>query len=323
MLAIAPAPASPTTLVTQSLQMAPSLPLGPTQAAGSQAIFPPTVAEDALKAIQNSGEYTMATVMQMLQLQMAAQQAKDEQHRLAMMQQNNHMVQLMQTFGSALAKPAATEGNGTGGAAASSEPGQQEFAHQKGKGKGKSNLGIDGKRKALSAEHVKKLYKVGSDFYKKAKRRISTAETVGKFNAQLDVYKQEGLKYPAGCKAFSYPKELESLKEELTETKSVEYRAEVIIPKGTLRKDAMRLWHHTAQKWHAAMMLEATREEAAATVSANTKSVFMSAALKCKDPVDEPEEDLTKMDGPVGPTFDAPAKNANWCGGHRSSEGES
>ena len=55
-------------------------------------------------------------------------------------------------------------------------------------------------------------------------------------------------------------------------------------------------------------MLEASKEEQAAAVAASTKSAIMSAAMKVKDPIDEPG-DLTKTsEGPAGPAFDAPAK---------------
>jgi hypothetical protein len=123
-------------------------------------------------------------------------------------------------------------------------------------------IGADGQLKTkekLVQEVIRIMTKVGAAFETDVRRHLKASRRVDKLEYEVELMKRQRLEYPAGVKAFASTVSNLELDECLDGAKDSDLKIMTTIPKGTMRRDAMKIIHHGAHKEMKKIELEAAR----------------------------------------------------------------
>jgi hypothetical protein len=111
--------------------------------------------------------------------------------------------------------------------------------------------------------------KAAETYEKEVRRHLKATRRLDKLKDDIEVLSRANLQYPAGIRAFASTVSNLELDEVMNETRDADAVVEITIPRGTMRREAMKIFHHHAQR-------EIKKIEAQAAESAVSKSKELS-----------------------------------------------
>ena len=141
----------------------------------------------------------------------------------------------------------------------------------------------------LPVEVEKQLHKVVKTFESDLRKYINLQGRVDKTKEDVKVLGEPGLKYPSGTRPFKSPVELTDLDNVISDCVNGDSTWVVKLPKGTTKRQAMGIIHHSFTGMYKQFSLEALQAQLDAKKAVTTRHAFLS---KCKQKVEE----ITKVD---------------------------
>jgi hypothetical protein len=149
-------------------------------------------------------------------------------------------------------------------------------------------------KEKLVQEVIGIMTKVGAAFETDVRRHLKASRRVDKLEYEVEFMKRQRLEYPAGVKAFASTVSNLELDECLDGAKDSDLMIMTTIPKGTMRRDAMKIIHHGAHKEMKKIELEAARSTFEKTKEKSKKEKLME---RCVALIKEWKENENKVEG--------------------------
>ena len=150
----------------------------------------------------------------------------------------------------------------------------------------------------LSPQIVSHIKKVARGFAKSTNKYIYAASMEKRMSERLEVMK-EGMRYPPGVKPFASPVELLELGTALEESVDADYSETITFPRGTTRREAMKMMHHRVAVFNTTMYRRSYQERATTLKPGVTHAQYLLACNTPADSSDTTEIDLLGLDAPT------------------------